>query len=335
MKKQFTLITALALCMGLAAPAMAAKTYTFGSLDDGNVITISNTIKDEPWDGGGLGVPITCVAPVEITTIMELVSFDVVTEESIMTDNYDLQEFEILNKKIVSRSDHVGHEIMEAGAKVVLTEPGSYVVSYSGCDETHDRPLGGSGFVGSYWITIVDNSDEEDTHSFTDVPADAYFANPVKWAVEKKITAGTTPTTFSPEVTCSHAHILTFLWNAAGCPEPTVSNPFTNISANDYYYKAALWAYENGMLSGNTFDGNLPCTRSETVTYMWQAAGKPSVTKETTFTDVAGDAAYVQAVAWAVDAKVTAGTSATTFSPDATCTRGQIVTFLYNAFAGK
>lgn len=181
--------------------------------------------------------------------------------------------------------------------------------------------------------TIAETDAGGKTPVFNDVPNNAYYAKPVEWAVKKKITSGTSATTFSPEVTCSHAHILTFLWNAAGSPDPTVSNPFTNISTNDYYYKAALWAYENGMLSGNTFNGNLPCTRSETVTYMWQAAGKPSVTKETAFMDVASDAGYAQAVAWAVDAKVTAGTSATTFSPDATCTRGQIVTFLYNAFS--
>ena len=167
---------------------------------------------------------------------------------------------------------------------------------------------------------------------FTDVKTGDYFAEPVLWAVEKKITAGTSKTTFSPNENCSVAQILTFLWRANGSPEPTTANPFSDVKSGDYYVDAAAWAYEKGLVSGTTFGGNTPCTRSMAVTYMWKAAGSPSA-EAASFADVSAVADYAQAVAWAVERGVTAGTSATTFSPDSVCTRGQIVTFLYRAFA--
>ena len=167
---------------------------------------------------------------------------------------------------------------------------------------------------------------------FGDVKGSDYFANPVLWAVEKGITAGTSATTFSPNQNCTVAQILTFLWRANGSPKPTGNNPFSDVKSGDYYADAATWAYEKGMVSGGIFGGNTPCTRSMAVTYMWKAAGSPSA-KEAGFTDVLVGAEYAQAVAWAVEQGVTAGTSATTFSPDSVCTRGQIVTFLYRGLA--
>ena len=177
---------------------------------------------------------------------------------------------------------------------------------------------------------------EQDTPAtvgnFTDVKTGDWFAEPVKWAVEKNITAGTSATTFSPNTDCSVAQILTFLWRANGSPKPTTANPFSDVKSGDYYADAAAWAYEKGMVSGTTFGGNTPCTRSMAVTYMWKAAGSPSA-EAASFTDVPANADYAQAVAWAVEQGVTAGTSATTFSPDSICTRGQIVTFLYRGLA--
>lgn len=169
--------------------------------------------------------------------------------------------------------------------------------------------------------------------AFTDVADSAYYAAPVAWAVENGITSGTTTTTFSPNATCTTAQILTFLWRAKGSPEPTSkTNTFTDIKESDYYYKAALWAKENGLVSGSTFNGSTPCTRAATVTYLWKLAGSPSAASAS-FTDVPATAKYSQAVAWAVSKGITSGTSATTFSPDTTCTRAQIVTFLYRAYA--
>lgn len=167
--------------------------------------------------------------------------------------------------------------------------------------------------------------------AFTDVSATAYYYEPVKWAVENGVTAGTTATTFSPDNTCTNAHILTFMWRAAGAPEPAGKGPFTNLTGQEYYAKAAVWAYEKGMISGTTFDAHKACTRAMTMEYFWRQAGSPKTAISDKFTDVPATASYAQAVAWGVANGVTAGTSDNTFSPDNTCTRGQIVTFLYRA----
>ena len=170
--------------------------------------------------------------------------------------------------------------------------------------------------------------------SFTDVKADAYYANPVAWAVEKKITNGTSSTTFSPDATCTRGQVVTFLWRASGSPEPTrTDNPFTDVKPDAYYYKAVLWAVEKGITSGTsktTFSPDSGCTRGQVVTFQWRANGQPEPKAGTNpFTDVKSDAYYYKAVLWAVENGITNGTSPDKFSPDKTCTRGQIVTFLY------
>ncbi len=169
------------------------------------------------------------------------------------------------------------------------------------------------------------------SNGFTDVKASDYFAEAVQWAVEQNITSGTSKTTFSPNATCSKAQILTFLWHANGSPEPTAATPFTDVKTADYFYKAALWAAEKGLVSGSTFGANADCTRAMTVEYMWKAAGSPAPAGKADFDDVPANADYAQAVAWAVEKNITSGTGDGNFSPTATCTRGQIVTFLYRA----
>lgn len=171
--------------------------------------------------------------------------------------------------------------------------------------------------------------------SFTDVPASAYYADAVKWAVDKGITNGTGANTFSPDTTCNTAQILTFLWRACGSPKANAANSFTDVAGNAYYYDAAQWAKAQGMVSGSTLSPDTPCTRASTVMFIWQAAGRPGAGSAAAFTDVPANANYAAAVAWAVESGVTTGTGADTFSPDATCTRGQIVTFLYRAAAVK
>lgn len=180
--------------------------------------------------------------------------------------------------------------------------------------------------------------DKTDTPSaapaFTDVDAGAYYAAPVAWAVEKSITGGVTPTTFGPDQNCTNAQILTFIWRAYGRPEPTIANPFTNSIPADYE-KAAVWAYEKGLVSGDTFDADKPCTRAMAVTYQWQAAGSPEAAQAAGFTDVPADAAYAPAVAWAKEKKITGGVdeAQTRFDPDKVCSRGEIVTFLHRDLA--
>ena len=163
---------------------------------------------------------------------------------------------------------------------------------------------------------------------FNDVREGDWFAAPVEWAVTRSITAGTTPTTFSPNQTCTTAQILTFLWVAAGQNQPKGDNPFTDVSEAAYFYRPALWAAENGLVEGAVFGGDTPCTRAAVVTYLWKLDGSPETAVSSQFTDVAADAEYAQAVAWAVKEGVTAGLSASTFGPDQVCTRAQIVTFL-------
>ena len=172
---------------------------------------------------------------------------------------------------------------------------------------------------------------------YTDVPLNAYYAQPVRWAVEKKVTSGTGSTTFSPNATCTQAQILTFLWRAAGSPEPAGPNDFSNaaVTAGQYYYEALLWAYENGVVDDPDLDPDGPCTRSDVVTYLWKLDGSPAAESESVFTDVSSAAPYAAAVQWAVKNAITTGTSATTFTPAATCTRGEIVTFLYHYFGGE
>ncbi len=167
--------------------------------------------------------------------------------------------------------------------------------------------------------------------AFTDVADSAYYAESVKWAVEKSITSGTSDTTFSPDQTCTRAQILTFLWRAVGAPKAETANPFADVSADDYYYNAAIWAYEKDMVSGDKFEGATPCTRASTVEYLWKNAGSPAAGDVGSFDDVDDNAEYASAVNWAVDEEVTSGVSDTEFAPDTICSRGQIVTFLKRA----
>ncbi len=171
------------------------------------------------------------------------------------------------------------------------------------------------------------------TPEFKDVKKADYFFEPVNWAVQKGITNGTSRTTFSPNATCTRAQILTFLWRAAGSPKPTIMNPYTDVKMSDYFCDAALWAKEKGIYSPNgyKFEPNAPCTRASTVEYFWRYAGAPSLTR-VPFSDVTEASALEKAVSWAVRKGITNGTGGTAFSPNTTCTRAQIVTFLHRYF---
>ena len=172
---------------------------------------------------------------------------------------------------------------------------------------------------------------------FADVPANAFFADAVKWAVDKGVTNGQTDTMFGPYEPCTRGQIITFLWRAAGSPEPKTAVSFTDVPASSYYAKAVAWAIENGITNGmteTTFAPDATCTRGQGVTFLYRAL-KGSAGATSSFVDVPANAFYADAVGWAVSGKVTDGTSNTTFSPDDNCTRGQIVTFLYRAYQGK
>ena len=172
---------------------------------------------------------------------------------------------------------------------------------------------------------------------FYDVPNGAYFYEAVKWAVDKGVTNGLSDTMFGPYESCTRAQIVTFLWRAAGSPEPKTASSFTDVPASAYYAKAVAWAIENGITNGMTetmFAPNATCTRGQSVTFLYRAL-KGTASGSTNFTDVKPDAFYADAINWAVANNVTNGTSNTTFSPNADCTRAEIVTFLYRAYQGK
>ena len=182
----------------------------------------------------------------------------------------------------------------------------------------------------------VDDPGQWDGPAFRDVAADAYYYEPVRWAVEQGITTGTSAASFSPEGPCTRAQVVTFLWRAAGAPDVKgEANPFADVTPGAYYYDAVLWAVKNGVTTGTsstTFSPDSVCTRGQVVTFLWRNAGAPAPTLDVSpFDDVAGSDYFRGAVLWAVEKGVTKGTSETAFSPMSQCRRAHVVTFLYRA----
>ena len=213
--------------------------------------------------------------------------------------------------------------------------------AFSGCDNLRDVYYSGNE---SQWNSLLKDGEIKlptgaaihfENSSFLDVPFNSWYAEPVAWAVAQGITTGTSSSTFSPNDTCTNAQVITFIWRACGEPEPIIDNPFNDVSEDEYYYKAALWAYANEMVTDSSFQANKPCTRSMAVTYLWRVEGSPEVTSNFRFTDVSASADYAQAVAWAVESEITNGTGTSAFSPATTCTRAHIITFLYRDFVGS
>ena len=171
------------------------------------------------------------------------------------------------------------------------------------------------------------------TGVFVDVATGSYYEDAVDWAVENGITKGTDDTHFSPDGICTRAQAVTFLWRAAGSPKPeTRAMPFTDVPVGSYYYDAVLWAVENGITKGTsdtTFSPNTTCTRAQIVAFLWRSEKSPAAGTANPFADVKSTAYYADAVLWAVKENITKGTTSTTFSPNADCTRAQIVTVLW------
>ena len=171
------------------------------------------------------------------------------------------------------------------------------------------------------------------TGVFVDVATGSYYEDAVDWAVENGITQGTDDTHFVPDGICTRAQAVAFLWRAAGSPKPeTCTMPFADVPAGSYYYDAVLWAVENGITKGTsdtTFNPNMTCTRAQIVAFLWRSEKSPAAGTANPFADVKSTAYYADAVLWAVKENITRGTTNTTFSPDADCTRSQIVTFLW------
>ena len=171
---------------------------------------------------------------------------------------------------------------------------------------------------------------------FLDVPQDAYYTEAVAWAYSNEITGGVADDRFDPLATCTRSQMVTFLWRAAGCPEPTgTASGFSDVAAGSWYEKAVAWAVENKITDGvgdGRFDPNGIVNRAQAVTFLYRAAGAPETTASESFTDVGSGEFYTDAVAWAVANDVTNGVGDNAFAPNANCVRGQTVTFLYRAY---
>ena len=232
----------------------------------------------------------------------------------------------------------LGHDYIDHEAKAAAcTEIGwNAYQTCSRCDYTtcEEIPALGHDYVNGVCTRCGAFDPDNTATDFSDVPERAYYHDAVYWALENHITNGTSPTTFSPNQPCTRAQIVTFLWRAAGSPEPSLTkNPFVDVPDHSYYAKAVLWAMEQGITNGTsstTFSPNQPCTRAQTVTFLWRAAGRPEpLQTECSFRDVGEIAWYRKAVLWAVENQITNGISSTSFGSDMICTRAHVVTFLY------
>ena len=225
------------------------------------------------------------------------------------------------------------------GSVTVTTANGDPVEVKDNGDGTYRflMPAGGVN-VSVNFVREDESAEETQSRFFVDVPAGTWYTDAVAWAVENGITNGTDETHFSPDLPCTRAQMVTFLWRAAGTPEPVGGEmPFTDVEKGSYYEKAVLWAVEQGITKGvseTEFAPDDTVTRAQTVTFLYRFAGA-HVEAKAIFADVPADAWYGEAVAWAYANGITTGTGDTTFSPEDPCVRAQIVTFLYCYREGK
>ena len=291
------------------------------------------------WTGGPTGE--YRVKNVKILQDGEYVDLDLEAEYNLAGYNYTLRDLGdgfAMFDGAVNVLDYVAEDYM------VLA---NYVESFPVDEATglptitaENSPYG--SVTGEGRITLVNEKVEPPKpveNPFTDVKEGTYYYKAVLWAVEKGVTNGITKTTFAPNAVCTRAQIVTFLWRNAGSPEPkTTVNPFTDVKEGTYYYKAVLWAVENGVTTGVTktlFAPDKACTRAEAVTFLWRAEGKPEhddeKLRDDPFTDTNTRAYYADAILWGITEGITNGKGNGIFAPNEACTRGQIVTFLYRA----
>ena len=311
--------------------SFAARAFSVG-MNDSDVAYITVKVTPEQTDPIVTADPEDpkCVIGSDSATIRisaenasgeDILSYGVTAYE----DETDREIKAAVAKKIPASTKQLEDAVKLTGLKPETTYVyRAYVELESGVFESQD-----------YCFTTTAANAKPLDNPFTDVKNGDYFYDPVLWALNHKpqITDGMTETTFAPDATCTRGQVVTFLWRSMGCAEPkSTNNPFKDVTKDDYFYKAVLWAVEKGITDGTsdtTFSPNDPCTRAHVVTFLWRAENKPDAGSKNPFSDVAAGEYYTDAVLWAVSKQITDGTSETTFSPDAPCTRGQIVTFLY------
>ena len=307
--------------------SMSGHVWTvLGVCDDGSIVFLHSTPSDSKAGQGGGGVQLSALNP-NSDNDKNCEAYKLVTKY--MTKYYP--EWSTRYDAVLRSYDSYATPATGTEYKETWSGNFSWNLDSSGLTD----PDGYADMSAAEILADLfgDAETQPSQKGFNDVKPGDYFYDAVNWAVEKGITTGTSTTTFSPNASCTRAQIVTFLWRASGSPEPkTASNPFTDVAANAYYCKAVLWAVENGITTGTsatTFSPDAPCTRAQGVTFLWRANGSKAASAAASFTDVASDAYYAPAVAWAAEQNVTGGVGNGLFSPDTTCTRAQIVSMLY------
>ena len=307
--------------------SMSGHVWTvLGVCDDGSIVFLHSTPSDSKAGQGGGGVQLSALNP-NSDNDKNCEAYKLVTKY--MTKYYP--EWSTRYDAVLRSYD--SYATPASSSEYSKTWSGNFSWNLDGTGLTDPDGYADMSAAEILADLFGDAETQPSQKGFNDVKPGDYFYDAVNWAVEKGITTGTSATTFSPNASCTRAQIVTFLWRASGSPEPkTASNPFTDVATNAYYCKAVLWAVENGITTGTsatTFSPDAPCTRAQGVTFLWRANGSKAASAATSFTDVASDAYYAPAVAWAAEQNVTGGVGNGLFSPDTTCTRAQIVSMLY------
>ena len=307
--------------------SMSGHVWTvLGVCDDGSIVFLHSTPSDSKAGQGGGGVQLSALNP-NSDNDKNCEAYKLVTKY--MTKYYP--EWSTRYDAVLRSYD--SYATPASGSEYSKTWSGNFSWNLDGTGLTDPDGYADMSAAEILADLFGDAETQPNQKGFNDVKSGDYFYDAVNWAVEKGITTGTSATTFSPNASCTRAQIVTFLWRASGSPEPkTASNPFTDVAANAYYCKAVLWAGENGITTGTsatTFSPDAPCTRAQGVTFLWRANGSKAASAAASFTDVASDAYYAPAVAWAAEQNVTGGVGNGLFSPDTTCTRAQNVSMLY------
>lgn len=325
MKRIATLLMALVLCLGLTIPVSAAETYDFYDCnyliidpDTGDRITglleCDAAYADENAVVGGEPATIITVKPG--SNIFTFPSWFTYEPGELVTDE---------NGTYFS-----AYGIMGGPAGCVDD------LGWEGCSALRMDMIAETIIIVKGKTEATEAAPAQPANPFTDVANDAYYYDAVLWALENKITTGVTATEFQPTATCTRGQVATFLWRAKGCPEPqTTVNPFTDVAASSPFYKAILWAYENGITTGatdTTFNPSGTCSSAHVVTFLWRAEGKPAASGDSALAAANPGAYYTDAVAWADSSDLLSGTGSA-FAPNAKSPRADIVTYLYRNLA--
>lgn len=366
MKKLVSLCLALALCLGLTVPALAESSVSIW-LSEGDGNTFENPSAENTsgtgwtYDPNPGGIPVLTLNGVHSKeggiSITDSIIIELApgSKNSVTDLNFGFTQDapstitirgsgELILDYSDYRMDAFGGRFHEVKFADNLTVTGgrsrgdTSPLTISQPDKTNYRCLT-DGKESAFYARIAPAADsapaapqtpsapQAPATSFTDVPANSPYAEAIQWAVENGITTGTTPTTFSPNSTCTNRQVLTFLWRSKGRPYTTPFGDEPNAPEWTHVYD---WGFVLGLLNLADFPDQ-PCTRSSVIWTLWILAHQPKPSKAASFTDMPSSAGTAQAISWAVEKGITTGTSATTFSPDNICTRGQVMTFLYRA----